>query len=126
MSEELKPCPFCGCEVEKSITFGIRHRYVTCVLQGQTFPVDKWSTRAYESELASLREENERLRSANPWRYPLRGELPDYWKDDPNRLCEVTSLQGTVNVCYAYLIAKFPNSIRAWREYEPAPKLEDE
>lgn len=68
MSEELKPCPFCG--KEPRIVIG---KYATCETEGCpteaiAVPVKKWNSRpvedALQKRIAELEAENGRLREA--------------------------------------------------------------
>lgn len=74
-----------------------------------------------------LREEDERLVFANPWRYPSRGELPEkrgfyLVTTDFNTVEQFLWDQGAFFVLPVELM-----SVRAWRELpDPAPELEEE
>jgi len=51
-NEELRPCPFCGVDIEEACpmddgTAVCYHRHTEggCILDGMWFPQDKWNTR---------------------------------------------------------------------------------
>ena len=138
MSEELKPCPFCnqslsavGYHVRKGKVVEIFEHpsFTGCAIDSLIFTEEQWNTRAYEAELAALREENERLRQdANPWRYPSRGELPErdcaYEVTLGNDTVERLRWTGSDWIDRNGWVTGY---VRAFRELpEPAPVLEED
>ena len=74
MSEELKPCPFCGGDVNLAINGIIKH---TCHGYGDAWcNTDKWNTRPIEDELrAELEKRTAGLHDANAVCMEMKHEL---------------------------------------------------
>ena len=74
MSEESKPCPFCGEQVFTPLVASLDDGYTRCGLCGAKMQHRRWQTRPIEDALnARIAELEEKQR----WRVVANGELPE-------------------------------------------------